>query len=154
MHATILHHFGSIQGVHTALMEGMIEDLVERIMALEFGEDRSVSRGFAFETLIEAFDHKGAARLAAWLELTGESQRLTSVRNAVAQVIAKKIQPESISVDQLQDIIMTSVILALGVGLFGSSLETLMDRPEGRAKEMALELLKSNSDRLSGDCCD
>ncbi|HBH89080.1 MAG TPA: TetR/AcrR family transcriptional regulator, partial [Hyphomonadaceae bacterium] len=37
--ATVLHHFGTIDGVHTALMERMIAELVEKVMAIELTED-------------------------------------------------------------------------------------------------------------------
>tara|TARA_Y100000052_G_scaffold27591_2_gene37064 strand:+ start:23321 stop:23851 length:531 start_codon:yes stop_codon:yes gene_type:complete len=149
VHATILHHFGSIHGVHTALMERMIEDLVERILALQMPEGAEIPRGFAFNLLIEAFNDKGAARLAAWLELTDESRRLTSVREAVNTVIREKIRPEGVPLDRLEDIILLSITMALGIGLFGPSLEAMLDRPDGRTREMALELFHSGLETLS-----
>ena len=36
--------------------------------------------------LFDAFESKGAARLAAWLELTGETRRFALVRDAVRRV--------------------------------------------------------------------
>tara|TARA_B100000678_G_scaffold42272_3_gene31714 strand:+ start:10595 stop:11182 length:588 start_codon:yes stop_codon:yes gene_type:complete len=147
--ATVLHYYGTIENVHSNLMERMIEDLVDRIMTIEVTDDAKISRGFAFQALLETFENKGAARLAAWLELRDETHRLTSVRNAVSQVISKKIHPGDAPVQRVQDVILLSVVLALGVGLFGRSLEELMGRPTGRARELALELLKETGENLS-----
>ena len=38
-HATVLHHFGSIDGVQTALAEAMIRQLVARVLEAERPED-------------------------------------------------------------------------------------------------------------------
>jgi len=40
--ATVLHHFGSIDAVQQALMERMIADLVESVMAIEVPADAPV----------------------------------------------------------------------------------------------------------------
>ena len=148
VNATVLHHFGTIDGVHKALMEQMIADLVGNIVALEVPDDREVVRGFAFKTLIDTFQDKGAARLAAWLELTDETKRLTSVREAVTRVITEKIHPNDVPQDRVEDVIMISVILALGVGLFGRTMEAQLGKEEGRAGQLALELLKTGAESL------
>ena len=148
VNATVLHHFGTIDGVHKALMEQMIADLVGNIVALEVPDDREVVRGFAFKTLIDTFQDKGAARLAAWLELTDETKRLTSVREAVTRVITEKIHPNDVPQDRVEDVIMISVILALGVGLFGRTREAQLGKEEGRAGQLALELLNTGAESL------
>jgi hypothetical protein len=43
------------------------------------------------EALFDAFEAKPVARLAAWLELTGESRRLTTVREAVRSVLSTQM---------------------------------------------------------------
>ena len=149
VNATVLHHFGSIEDVHSALMERMIADLVGKILSQDMPSDQPVQRGFAFPHLIEAFQDKGAARLAAWLELSDQSQRMTVVREAVNKVIHEKIRPLSLPQDRVEDIILISIILALGLGLFGTSLEGLLDRPEGTARDMATELLISATEDLT-----
>jgi AcrR family transcriptional regulator len=67
--ATVLHHFGSVDGVQTALMARMIRQLVERI-AVDFGQHQdAVGRvGAGARALFDAFGTKGGARLAAWLD--------------------------------------------------------------------------------------
>ncbi len=139
--ATVLHHFGSIDAVHTALMERMIDELVEQIVTGDLPDDFAAARAISLKKLFDAFQSKGAARLAAWLELTDESKRLTSVREAVERVSKEKFPDEDISIELVESIMLVSIILAVGVGLFGGTLESLLGRPEGQAREMALAML-------------
>ena len=74
---------------------------------------------------------------------------MTVVREAVNKVIHEKIRPLSLPQDRVEDIILISIILALGLGLFGTSLEGLLDRPEGTARDMATELLISATEDLT-----
>ena len=147
--ATVLHHFGSISAVQAALMERMIGDLVANILSIEIPVDDPVTaRGVALRTLFDAFETRGASRLAAWLELTDESRRLTVVREAVQEVARRKLADAGISIELGEDLILLSVTLAVGVGLFGSSLSTLIGKSPERARELALELLLTNLERL------
>ena len=149
--ATVLHHFGSIDAVHQALMERMIADLVESILAIEIPADAPAeARAAGLKTLFDAFEARGAARLAAWLELTGETSRLTVVREVVQEVAEKKIASAGVPPDVAEDIILLSVTLAVGVGLFGPSLGRLIGKPPERAREMTLQMLLANLERLAG----
>ncbi len=139
--ATVLHHFGSIDAVHTALMERMIDELVEQVVTDDLPDDFAAARGISLKKLFDAFQSKGAARLAAWLELTDESKRLTSVREAVQRVAKEKFPDEDVSIDLVESIMLIAIVLAVGVGLFGHTLESLLGRPDGQAREMAFEML-------------
>lgn len=143
--ATVLHHFGSIDGVQTALMERMIRQLVDDVLAITVAE----GQGGAFaddgmQALFDAFEARGAARLAAWLALTGEATRMTSVRGAVQEVIEARIsQVGGVSAEVMGDFILGCVTFALGVGLFGAPLGELLGKPPERAREVALGILRA-----------
>lgn len=139
--ATVLHHFGTIDGVQTALMEKMIVELVSGLLAMDVPSDPRSARAAALMNLFDAFETKGAARLAAWLELTDESRRLRSVREAVQTVMRQKMGALDADEERLEDVILISVILAIGVGLFGPTLSELLGKPKGRARAVALKLL-------------
>jgi AcrR family transcriptional regulator len=141
--ATVLHHFGTIDGVQAALMEKMIAELVSGLLAMDVPADPRAARAAAIQNLFDAFETKGAARLAAWLELTDESRRLRTVREAVQTVIRLKIGAEEADEARLEDAILVSVILAIGVGLFGPTLSELLGKPRGRARAAALRLLET-----------
>jgi len=148
--ATVLHHFGSIDAVQKALMERMIADLVESIMAVDVPlDDPAAAREVALRTLFDAFETRGAARLAAWLELTDETSRLTLVREAVQEVAQKKMANANLPAELVEDLILLSVTLAVGVGLFGPTLGRLIGKPPERARELTLQMLLANLERLS-----
>ena len=145
--ATVLHHFGTIDGVQAALMEKMIGELVSGLLEMDLPADPKQARSVALTRLFDAFENKGAARLAAWLELTDESRRLRTVREAVQTVIRQKINPADLSEEQLEESILISVILALGVGLFGPTLGDLLGKPPERARQIAVKLLEADVSR-------
>lgn len=140
--ATVLHHFASIDGVQAALMDRMIAQLAASV--LEAGEheaDPAAARAAATRRLFDVFETRGAARLAAWLVLTDEASRLTTVRQAVQSVVATRVKPSGLSQEDAEDLVLLSVVLAMGVGLFGKPLAALIGKPEERARDLALEFL-------------
>jgi AcrR family transcriptional regulator len=153
VNATVLHHFKSIDGVQNALMARMVEQLVARVVAItNLTGDPIRTADESLTALFDAFEDKSAARLAAWLELTGESRRLTVVRTAVRQVIdARMSLNAAIPPEDVEDFILACISIALGVGLFGATLSAQLDRPENRARDLALGMLRELLARALGD---
>jgi AcrR family transcriptional regulator len=142
--ASVLHHFGSIDAVHAALMDRMVQQLVADIVALaDSAADRALKHDAAMQALFDVFETRGAARLAAWLELTGEWRRMTHVREAVREVVLKRASFGDVNARQAEDLVLASVTLAMGAGLFGRSLAELIGRPPGRARKVATEVLRA-----------
>jgi len=143
VNATVLHHFGSIGGLQTALMTRMIGQLVTRVLAISAATaDPGEMAGASTLALFDAFEARGVARLAAWLEMTGEARRLTVVREAVREVVSTRDDTElGVAPAMLEDFILICISVALGVGLFGPTLGALLEKPENRARELALPLL-------------
>jgi AcrR family transcriptional regulator len=141
--ATVLHHFGSIAEAQTALMERMVRQLVFEILTIA-QRDGAAAQSATEEiaALFDAFESKGAARLAAWLELTGEARRMTFVRRAVREIVEARVgQFASIPDDLREDLTLACITMALAVGLFGPTLSELLGKPAGRAREVVLGLL-------------
>jgi AcrR family transcriptional regulator len=141
--ATVLHHFGSIAEAQTALMERMVRQLVFEILTIA-QRDGAAAQSATEEiaALFDAFEAKGSARLAAWLELTGEARRMTFVQTAAREVVeARAGQFSSIPDDLREDLMLACITMALGVGLFGPTLSELLGKPAGRAREVVLGLL-------------
>ena len=149
VHANVIHHFGSISGVETALMERMIRRLADQVIA-GFEKEGAVP-GFGTKALFDAFEAKGAARLAAWLEMTGEGGRMTLVRQVVDEVVDTRVAREAgVGREAIIDFILLNIILAIGVGLFGPTLGELLGRPPERARELALEMVQGRITALGG----
>jgi hypothetical protein len=125
-------------------MERMAGALVEASLAAVEEADKNPDRAIelSVQALFDTFESRGAARLAAWLELTGEWHRLTGVRGAISQVAKRQSQRMGISVAAAEDMALVSLALALGVGLFGSSLGQLMGKPKSLVRELAAHVLK------------
>ena len=141
VHANVIHHFGSIAGVETALMERMIRQLAEKVLTALDRDDAVL--GVGAQALFDAFEAKGAARLAAWLELTGEGARMTLVREVVEAIIDTRVARDTgVDREAAVDFVMLNIILAVGVGLFGPTLSALLGRPPERPRELALELIE------------
>jgi len=145
--ANVLHHFGSIDGVHAALMDRMVQQLVADLLKLG---DEAAGKGHQTEAVVQAlfdvFETRGAARLAAWLELTGEWRRLTHVREAVRAVVVKRASFGDVNVAEAEDMMLVSVVMAMGAGLFGRSLAQLIGKPAGRTRKVAAEALRAYVD--------
>jgi AcrR family transcriptional regulator len=141
--ASVLHHFGSIDGVHAALMDRMVGQLVQDVLALaDAAGAQEMKHEAVVQALFDVFETRGAARLAAWLELTGEWRRMTHVREAVREVVAKRASFGDVSAEQAEDLVLVSVTLAMGAGLFGRSLAELIGRAPGRTREAAAAALR------------
>lgn len=142
-HATVLHHFGSIDGVQTALAETMIRQLVDQILLAGRPLDPKLQLESVGEVLFDAFESPRGARLAAWLELTGQARRLTLVREAVQEVIAGPMAEHGIDPEAATDLVLVAVSLAMGVGLIGHSLAELVGQPGERSRAAALAFLRA-----------
>lgn len=142
-HATVLHHFGSINGVQTALMEQMIRQLVVGILSAARPVDPAEQLENVGQVLFDAFESAGGARLAAWLELTGETRRLTIVRAAVEEVISGPMAQKGIAPETATNLVLVAVSLAMGVGLIGRSLAELVGRPPESTRQAALDFLNA-----------
>lgn len=142
--ASVLHHFGSIDALHAALMERMVAQLIADVLALaDEGGERDDKQEAVFQALFDVFETRGAARLAAWLELTGEWRRMTHIRDAVRSVVIKRASFGDVTPKQAEDLVLISVAMAMGVGLFGHSLAELMGKPEGRTRKVAVDALRA-----------
>ncbi len=141
--ASVIHHFGSIDGLHAALMERMVNQLIADVLAIaDQAGERDDKQEAVFQALFDVFETRGAARLAAWLELTGEWRRMTHIRDAVRMVILKRASFGDVTSKQAEDLVLISVTLAMGAGLFGHALAELVGKPPGRTRRVATEMLR------------
>jgi len=140
--ASVIHHFGSIDGLHAALMDRMVQQLIASVLAIgDDASDRMMKHEAVVAALFDVFETRGAARLAAWLELSGEWRRLTHVREAVQQVVIKRAGFGDLNTVAAQDLVLISVTLAMGAGLFGTALAELIGQEPGRTRKLATDAL-------------
>lgn len=146
--ATVLHHFPSISAVQTALMERMVTQLVEKVLHITEASPAGIWDNAADIALFDAFEEQGAARLAAWLVMTGEAGRLEVVRRAVDAIIARIASQHGTQAparETVEDLILAGITMALGSGLFGQSLCALLGYAPDRARRVALQALAAQA---------
>ncbi|MDE2466191.1 MAG: TetR family transcriptional regulator [Alphaproteobacteria bacterium] len=89
-HGTILHHFGSIEELHEALMQSMLEDLSSALIrGLAEGGSASTRTRRLVESVFDAFGSGGAGVLAAWMALSQNRDQLQLIRGAVRNLASE-----------------------------------------------------------------
>ena len=118
-HANLLHHFGSVAGLHAALAG----DIAVAVAGSITGSIGRMRRGEArlrdvVEAMFDAFIEQGVGELIAWIVLTRQREALEPVVDAIAQVIRDISDPsEDRPLDQAT---LGLVLLAIGDSLVGT----------------------------------
>ena len=144
----VLHHFGTVEDVHDALMTRLVDRLIARILKIAqspWTDDQRMT--MSIREIFEAFEDKSTCRLAAWLVMSDRTKRLDEMRNAIERVHnefnrARAKGPRANVPDEAVKGFMTLCIMnALGAGLFGIDLGRLMGIEETAARDAALGAL-------------
>jgi len=87
-HPNLSHHFGSLAGLHAALAEELIGELLTGLRALGLDADDNDDYATLVDRVFELYDQKGLGRVLGWLVRSGETARLQPVNDLIAQFIA------------------------------------------------------------------
>ena len=136
-HANLLHHFGSVAGLHAALAE----DIATSVAGSITGSIGRMRRGEArlrdvIEGMFDAFIDQGAGELIAWVVLTRQREALQPIVEAIGQVIRDISEPgEERPLDQAT---LGLVLLAIGDSLAGSEVARACGLPRSAARDIAV----------------
>ncbi len=136
-HANLLHHFGSVAGLHAALAS----DIALSVAGTITGSIGRMRRGEArlrdvVEEMFDAFIEQGAGELIAWVVLTRQREALEPIVEAIAQVIRDISDPgEQRPLDQAT---LGLVLLAVGDSLAGSEVARACGLPRVAARDIAV----------------
>lgn len=136
-HANLLHHFGSVAGLHAALAE----DIATAVAGSITGSIGRMRRGEArlrdvIEGMFDAFIDQGAGELIAWVVLTRQREALETIVEAIAQVIRDISDPdEQRPLDQAT---LGLVLLAIGDSLAGSEVARACGLERSAARDIAV----------------
>lgn len=145
-HATIIHHFGSSDEMRRALVRHMTTALlVDVIEALQ----QEVSPQDVCQNLFRAIVENGHARLLAWLavdsgnELASPEAEVQSLFDAIILTLANDFHREHADIntinvappcaeelDQARNIVLLVATAAIGLGIAGTELGTLLGMSE------------------------
>jgi TetR/AcrR family transcriptional regulator, repressor for neighboring sulfatase len=144
----VLHHFGTVEGVHDALMTRLVDRLIAKILKIAqspWTEDQRMT--MSIREIFEAFEDKSTCRLAAWLVMSDRTKRLDEMRSAIERVHSEFNQARAkgprahVPEDAVKGFMTLCIMNALGAGLFGNDLGRLMGIDETSARDAALGAL-------------
>ncbi len=90
------HHFGSAAGLHAAIAEDLVRELLAglKILGREMDSNESEYRVLV-DRVFDLFDRNGLGRVLGWLVRSGETSRLRPVNKLLAEFIAGRSRGRS-----------------------------------------------------------
>ena len=149
-HANLLHHFGSVAGLHAALAG----DIAVSVAGSITGSIGRMRRGEArlrdvIEGMFDAFIEQGAGELIAWVVLTRQREALEPIVEAIGQVIRDISAPGEER--PLDEATLGLVLLAIGDSLAGSEVARACGLPRSAARDIAVrQVIAVLSGRVKG----
>lgn len=147
-HTNLIHHFGSASGLQSELMRQMVSELTTTIesavMRLRAGKGEV--KDFV-DIVFDAFDRGGAARLAAWMALTGESTHLAPIGVVVRDYIdsvergAEGEGPAADVHERVTSATLFVTVAALGDAIIGNELRKMVGRERDVVRKLMGALL-------------
>jgi AcrR family transcriptional regulator len=147
-HTNLIHHFGSAAGLQSELMRQMMSELTTAIesavMRLRAGKGEM--RDFV-DIVFDAFDRGGAGRLAAWIILSGEDNRLTPVGDVVRDYIDSVERGDDTGADpqhvhrRVTSATLFVTMAALGDAIIGNHLRRMVGRERDAVRKIIAALL-------------
>ncbi|MFL6862221.1 MAG: TetR/AcrR family transcriptional regulator [Allosphingosinicella sp.] len=135
-HANLLHHFGSAAGLQMALARHIAERVtVASGLSVALAREGKADPREIVERAFDAFDKEGAGQLAAWMILTGNSNALDPVLDAINRLVDQLVQGREGR--PVAETTLWLVLAALGDSLLGGPMTAALGLPRGKAREVA-----------------
>ena len=153
-HANLLHHFGSAEALHTALITRMAADIVGTIGAavlrVRAGE---LDPREVVEMTFDAFGKGGAGALASWMILSGNTNALDPILTAIHDLVDELAEGDMPGDQPIQEQTLTLVLMALGDALMGAPMARALGLPGGKARERPHAPLLASKDAAAPARC-
>lgn len=147
-HTNLIHHFGSAAGLQSELMRQMMSELTTTIesavMRLRAGKGEVSD---FVDIVFDAFNQGGAGRLAAWIILSGEAQRLASVGEVVRDYIDSVERGATLDADaehvhqRVTSATLFVTMAALGDAILGNQMHHMVGRERDAVRTIIGALL-------------
>lgn len=146
-HTNVIHHFGSAEGLQSALMGSMIRDLASALDdAVEHLKTDSAAPSILVDQVFDAFDQGGAGQLAAWIVLSRESEHLEPIQQAVLDLVAAiggKLVGDAEADDRMRAIVLLIAICAFGDAVIGPQLREMLGLDAEAGRRLVAQILPS-----------
>jgi len=145
-HANLLHHFGSVAGLHRALAED-IAYTVSASITDAIGKRRrgEASEGDVVNAMFDAFHAERVGELIGWIALTRQREALEPVIETIKAIVADI--RESGDTRPMDRVTLGLVLLAIGDSLVGDEISAATGLPREAVRDDAVGLIKG----ITGD---
>ena len=136
-HANLLHHFGSVAGLHRALAA----DIAVTVSASITSAIASRRKGLATErdvvdAMFDAFARDGAGELIGWIALTRQRDALKPVIDTISAIVADfRAVGDTRPMDKVT---LGLVLLAIGDSLVGKEVAEGVGQPRSEIRDLAV----------------
>jgi AcrR family transcriptional regulator len=140
------HHFGSAAGLHAAIAEDLVRELLTGLQSVgqEMGARKPDYRALV-ERVFDLFDHNGLGRVLGWLVHSGEAARLEPVNRLLADFIANRSRGRSrADARRIARVALIVCFAAYSESIVGPALGKVLSTPAATRREYfaaALEAL-------------
>jgi AcrR family transcriptional regulator len=145
-HANLLHHFGSVAGLHRALAED-IASTVSASISEAIGKRRrgEASEADVVNAMFDAFDSERVGELIGWIALTRQREALEPVIDTIKAIVADI--RDSGDTRPMDRVTLGLVLLAIGDSLVGDEIAAATGLPREAVRDDAVGLIKG----ITGD---
>ena len=140
-HANLLHHFGSVAGLHRALAEDIARSVSASINEA-IGKRRrgEASERDVVDAMFDAFDAERAGELVGWIALTRQRAALEPIVETVRTIVSEF--REAGDPRPMDRVTLGLVLLAIGDSLVGNEIADASGLPREAVREDAVGLIK------------
>ena len=140
-HANLLHHFGSVAGLHSALAEDIAHtvsaSIIEAIGKRRRGE---ASERDVVDAMFDAFHAERVGELIGWIALTRQREALQPVVDTIAAIVEDfRASGDTRPMDRVT---LGLVLMAIGDSLAGSEVAAASGLGREAVREDAVGLIK------------
>ncbi|WP_335309013.1 TetR/AcrR family transcriptional regulator [Sphingomonas phyllosphaerae] len=139
-HANLLHHFGSADGLQSALIQRMTALVVAPIRDAARRSRERKDPAELVDVVFDAFGANGAGALATWMILNGNQDALDPILTAVHDLV-EELSREQRRDAPIKDETLQLVLAALGDALLGAPMARALGLPRDRARAIARTML-------------
>ena len=140
-HANLLHHFGSVAGLHQALAEDIARSvsasITEAIGKRRRGE---ASERDVVDAMFDAFADQRAGELIGWIALTRQREALAPVTETIGSILRNF--REAGDTRPMDRVTLGLVLLAIGDSLVGEEVARASGLPREAVRDDAVGLIK------------
>jgi AcrR family transcriptional regulator len=137
-HANLLHHFGSVAGLHRALAEEIAHNVAASITTAIASRRRGeASERDVVDAMFDAFANQGAGELIGWIALTRQREALKPVVDTIAAIVLDF--REAGDCRPMDQVTLGLVLLAVGDSLVGEEVAEGTGQRREAVRDIALK---------------